>query len=372
MSNYASAKAGDHAREDGTDIRPIVGRVDDPESRQLLNYYAGLFGDEDRFLESDLAEQILRTEATNRMDRAIRDGHAGELEAMMGLSESSVEATGYDMLLDRVRPAAQQILIKGEKGSGKTVMALDIARQLFADMDGELEVATNIRGPDEHDAVTYHDTMSGMLEWVRDTPGEKLLIGDEWSTEMNAHAVPGGDVRQTVSQFINALRKGEGGSTRLIAIGHQHDTDIAKILRVQSDLVVSKAGKADEGLADRARLYDSWQDYQRDDDAVTLRGLSDVPESSPWGADTNYFATFDLDLDAPREQIQKGKLVDDWEQYQEDAEGGDDGELERIVCRGTKSGGDDCQQLTRHESGFCAHHREQQWDGDTDPRRAES
>ncbi|OYR71578.1 hypothetical protein [Halorubrum ezzemoulense] len=368
---YASAKAGDHARDDETEVRPIVGRVDDPATRELLNHYAGLFDSEDQFLESELAEQILRTEATNRMDRAVREGAVNELEAMMGLSESSVEATGYDMLLSRVKPAAQQILIKGEKGSGKTVMALDIARQLYTDMDGELKVATNIRGPNNHDAVSYRDSMSGMLEWVRETPGEKLLIGDEWSSEMNTHAVPGGDVRQTVSQFINALRKGEGGSTRLLVIGHQHDTDIAKILRVQSDLVVQKAGKADEGLADRAYLYDSWQDYQTGDEALTLRGLSDVIESSPWGADTNYFATFDLDLDSPREQIQKGKLVEDWQQYQDDAEGGDDAEPDRIVCRGTKSGGDDCQQLTRHESGFCAHHRPQ-WDGDTDPRRADS
>ncbi|WP_217900865.1 hypothetical protein [Halorubrum ezzemoulense] len=325
---------------------------------------------EDQDLDDGPLAELLRRQTSSDMLRDARQtGDVASMSAATGLSSSSVEATGYDMLLSRVKPAAQQILVKGAKGSGKTVMALDIARQLYREFDGELNVATNIRGPDEHDAVSYHDTMSGMLEWVRETPGEKLLIGDEWSTEMNTHAVPGGDVRQTVSQFINALRKGEGGSTRLLAIGHQHDTDIAKILRVQSDLVVEKAGKADEGLADRAYLYDSWQDYQTGDNAVTLRGLSDVPASSPWGADTNYFATFSLDLDSPREQIQKGKLVEDWEEHQDAAsDDPEDGELRRIKCRGVKDGGDGCNQLTRHVSGFCGHHRDQ-WDGDDDPRR---
>jgi hypothetical protein len=54
------------------------------------------------------------------------------------------------MLLDRCKPAAQQILIKGPKGSGKTVLGLDLMRELYAEFDGEMAFFTNVRGPDDH------------------------------------------------------------------------------------------------------------------------------------------------------------------------------------------------------------------------------
>jgi ATPase family associated with various cellular activities (AAA). len=178
---------------------------------------------------------------------ARKSGDVASMSAATGLSDSSVEATGYDMLLERCKPAAQQILIKGPKGSGKTVLGLDLMRELYAEFDGEMSFFTNVKGPDDHPSVTFGETMSEMLEWVRDTDGEKCVLGDEWSTTMNSHAHPGGDIRQVVSRFINALRKGQGGSTRLIIIGHEHDSDIAAILRTQADVVIEKAGKADEG-----------------------------------------------------------------------------------------------------------------------------
>ena len=180
---------------------------------------------------------MLRLENKSRRGRSLRDltktdefryatrrpenGDVASMSAATGLSDSSVEATGYDMLLKRCKPAAQQILIKGEKGSGKTVLGLDLMRELYAEFDGEMSFYTNVKGSDEHEAVTFGETMSDMLEWVRDTPGEKCVLGDEWSTTMNAQSHPGGDIRQSVNRFINALRKGQGGSTRLIIIGHQ-------------------------------------------------------------------------------------------------------------------------------------------------------
>ncbi|WP_206750609.1 hypothetical protein [Halorubrum sp. ARQ200] len=324
---------------------------------------------EDQGIEDGPLGMLLRRQTSSDMLRsARRSSDVASMSAATGLSDSRVEATGYDLLLKRCKPAAQQILIKGPKGSGKTVLGIDIVRRLFAEFDGELSVATNVRGPDEHEAVTFVETMSGLLEWVRDTKGEKIALMDEWSTTMNAHAHPGGDVRSTVSRFVNALRKGTGGSTRLLIIGHEHDTDIAAILRTQADVVIHKAGKADEGLADQAAVYDGWQSYVKDDEALKIRGLADVPASSTWGADTNYFAYFEPDLDAPREQIKRGKLVKDWQQYQDEAQEEQESDLERIKCRGSKSGGGGCGQLTDHVSGFCGYHRDQ-WNGDDDPRR---
>ncbi|AFZ71423.1 hypothetical protein [Natronobacterium gregoryi] len=315
---------------------------------------------------SPLVQLVSRSSQTDMLRKARQKGHVPSMNAATGLSEQRIDATGYTRLINACKPAAQQILLKGQKGTGKTVAALDIGRRLHAEFDEELSIATNIKGPDEQDDVTFVETMSEMLEWVRDTPGEKLVIGDEWSTTMNAHANPGGQVRQTVSRFINALRKGKGGSTRLLVIGHEHDTDIAAILRTQSDVVIQKDGKADEGMADLATVYDGWQDYLEDDHWFKLRGLQDVPESSVWGADTNYFAHFEIDLDNPHEQIRRGRLVDHWEELQDDTDN-ENGESSEVVCRGVKSDGDDCNALTSHESGFCKYHRDQ-WDGDTDPR----
>lgn len=215
--------------------------------------------------------------------KARQNGHVASMNAATGLSESRVEATGYERLVNACKPAAQQILVKGPKGSGKTVKGLDLSRELYHEFDKELSICTNVKGPDEHEAVTFKETMSGMLEWNRETSGEKVILGDEWSTTMNAHANPGGQVRQTVSRFINALRKGQGGSTRLIIIGHEHDTDIAAILRTQADVVIRADGKASEGMADLATIFDGWNDYQQNDPWFKVRGLRDVPESSVWG-----------------------------------------------------------------------------------------
>lgn len=311
--------------------------------------------------DSPLMSMLGRSSRTQTLQKARSQGHIPTLNAATGLSESSVEATGYDMLINRVSPAAQQILIKGEKGSGKTVLGTDIVRRLYADFDGELSIATNIRGPHEHDAVTFVETMSALLEWVRDTEGEKIALMDEWSTTMNAHAHPGGEIRQTVSRFVNALRKGSGGSTRLLIIGHQHDTDIASILRTQSDVVVEKAGKADEGLADQAAVYPGWEGYIRGEPDFKIRGLQDVPENSVWGADTNYFAYFEPDLDNPREQIKRGQLVENWEEFQETDDPEKESGEERRVCRGERTDGEPCKQTTTHESGYCMPHRDQ-WD----------
>jgi hypothetical protein len=316
--------------------------------------------EQDGLEEGPLAQILRRQTSSDMLREARRNSDVASMSAATGLSSSSVEATGYDMLIDRIRPAAQQVLIKGAKGSGKTVAGLDLCRELYSDFDGDLEIFTNIKGPDEHDAVTFGETMSEMLEWNRDTDGEKVVLGDEWSTTMNSHAHPGGDIRQTVSRFVNALRKGRGGSTRLIIIGHQHDTDISAILRTQADVVVEKAGKADEGLADRAHVFDGWTDYLEGDDSFTVRGLRDVDDDSIWGADTNYFAYFEPDLDNPREQIRRGQLVENWEEYQDDDRADDEEATnDRKRCDGTKTTGDPCNQLTTHQSGYCPHHRHQ-------------
>ncbi|WP_049923898.1 hypothetical protein [Halopiger djelfimassiliensis] len=365
---YKAAELADQLRDGDVEANLESVLSDDPGIGDVL--LACERADLDK--ESPLYDMLARQTATDALRDARRSGDVATMNAATGLSESRVEATGYDMLVSALKPAAQQLLIKGPKGSGKTTKALDLARHLHAEFGGELSVLTNIRGPDEHDDVEYADTLSGMLEWVRDTDGEKLVIGDEWSSTVNAHAHGGGEVRASFSRFINALRKGEGGSTRLIVIGHEHDTDIAAIVRNQSDVVLEADGKVDEGLIDCATVYEGWTDYQRGEPWIKIRGMRDVPESSAWGADTNYFATFELDLDYPAKQIRKGKLIEDWEQYQDDEDADDAGNSAKDYrsCRGEKTDGTDCGATVKHESGYCHAHRSQ-WDGEPDPRLKE-
>ncbi|SEK70364.1 P-loop NTPase family protein [Haloferax larsenii] len=369
-SGWKAAELSDKLRNGDVDANLEGILADDPQVGDVLLACERAELDED----APLYQLLSRQTATDSLRDARLAGDVTTMNTATGLSDTRIEATGYDMLVKALKPAAQQVLIKGPKGSGKTTKALDLTRHLHAEMDGDLSVLTNIKRSDgeeiRHDAVDYADTLSGMLEWVRDTPGEKLVIGDEWSSTVNAHAHGGGEVRASFSRFINALRKGEGGSTRLIVIGHEHDTDIAAILRTQSDVVIQADGKVDDGLIDCATVYDGWEDYQREDHWFRVRGLRDVPHSSDWGVSTNYFATFELDLDDPEKQIKRGRLVEDWQQYQDDADDEEDSTPERVTCRGLKTSGDDCNQLTNHESGFCAHHRNQ-WDGDADPRLTE-
>ncbi|MFC3957879.1 AAA family ATPase [Halovivax cerinus] len=322
---------------------------------------------------SPLVAMLDRTSQSDMLRRARQHGHVPSMNAATGLSESRTDATGYERLVREIKKPASQTLIKGPKGSGKTTKATDLIRELYRDLDGELAVFTNVkmRGMDDLDAVTFGEMVSELLEWNRDTSGEKVALLDEISTTLNAHANPGGDVRRTVSRFINALRKGDGGSTRLLLIGHEHDTDVAAIIREQSDLVIRADGKIDDGLIDCVTVFDGWKAYLQEDKWFAVRGLLDVPDGSPWKVPTNYFAHFELDLDAPEEQIQRGRLIEDWEQYQDghETDGGTD--TGRVSCCGVKANGDDCNSLTDHESGFCAYHREQ-WDGEPDERLQEA
>lgn len=365
-SGYDSARTADEIREGEVDASIDAILADDhPIANMMLAAERADIDSE----ENPLYALLSRGATSHTLRQARKTGHVPTLNAATGLSESRVDATGYDLLVNAVKPAAQQVLVKGPKGSGKSTKAMDLAKRLYHEFDGELSILTNIEGPDDHPAVDYADTLSGMLEWVRDTDGEKLVIGDEWSSTVNAHAHGGGEVRASFSRFINSLRKGKGGSTRLIVIGHEHDTDIASILRHQSDVVIEADGKVDDGLIDCATVFEGWQAYKQGDEWFRVRGLQDVPSSSQWGFSTNYFATFELDLDNPGEQIRKGKLVENWEEYQDDADdptGGEDA-AEYRQCRGTTADGGECGATVTHPSGYCHAHRSQ-WTGDDDPR----
>lgn len=303
--------------------------------------------------EDDRFQRILEREVSRNLREGVVRGHTPALNHLTGVSSNSVDATGYEMLLKACRPAAQQVLLKGPKGSGKTTKALDLIRRLHSDFDGELRVMTNVKGPDEHEDVEFAEDISRYLEFAKE-PGEKVALFDEFSTVGNAYTGQQ-DVEQVMSRVINAFRKSEGGSLRTFYIGHENDNDIHPLVKKQSDVVIQADGKVDEGLIDKATVYRGWSDYKSDEDWFNVHGLEDVPADSPWSFSTNYFAHLEWNLDQPEKQIQRGQLVDNWEKYQEE-EDTDDTPEEIVVCAH-----EDCKATSEQypviaEEEFCPYH----------------
>lgn len=304
--------------------------------------------------------------------------HAGHISKLAALSHGQynnqrIDATGYDLIIKNVKLPAQQIVIKGQKGCGKTTKTMDIVRHLNQEFRGNLKVAGNIldqETADEEgwekgisaDNYQFMEKMSSFLEFAKED-GEKVIIWDEASSKLNQWT-GGSDAKDTIGRVINALRKGEGGSTRLIIIGHEHDTDIASFIRSQTDLVIYAEGKVDEGLIDKATLYEGWKNYQQGKSWIQIEGMRDVPKESDWAFDDNYFAVIDIDLDAPDKQIERGKLIDNWRDYQEEEDDSQEQEdtLERLEskvrCIATKDNGEQCKQTTDHPSEYCKRYHE--------------
>ncbi|MCU4801321.1 hypothetical protein OB920_13150 [Halobacteria archaeon HArc-gm2] len=276
--------------------------------------------------ECALFKDIIGESGTASIQTALRNGQLTELNYWKGITDNRIEATGYEKLVGELIPAAQQMLIKGAKGSGKSTKAADLVSKLHSEFDGNLKVITNIKGLEEHPDVEFAEKMSDYLLFAR-RPGEKVALIDEASTVMAGYASLGGsDVIDQFGRAINALRKGEGGSTRLIIIGHRNDADIAPMLRRQSDVVMYADGKVKEDLIDKATVYGSWDEFKKERSSYKVYGLQDINDDSPWSFESNYFATFEFDLDDPENQIRRGKIVDNWESYQESPPSGESGE----------------------------------------------
>lgn len=352
MSDYVSGQLRDLLDNGDIDL-PVLreaGLVDSDAHDILLRIkrHSPDGTDDDRF------QRILERELSKNVREGVVRGHTPALNHLTGLSSNSVDATGYQMLLKACRPAAQQVLLKGPKGSGKTTKAFDLIRRLHSDFDGELRVMTNVEGPDEHEDVEFAEDISRYLEFAK-APGEKVALFDEFSTVGNAYTGQQ-DVEQVMSRVINAFRKSEGGSLRTMYIGHENDNDIHPLVKKQSDVVIQADGKVDEGLIDNATVYRGWSDYKSDEDWFNVHGLEDVPSDSPWSFSTNYFAHLEWNLDQPEEQIQRGQLIEDWEKYQEGDDAGDEEDEELAVC-----GHDGCKATSEQypviaEEGFCPYH----------------
>lgn len=359
-SGYSAAQLRESLENGDIDILEDSGLLKPHEIDLLLS----MAEHTEDYQDHPLYQKMLRKFLSQNTQQAVQNGNVSKMQYATGIvGNDGIEATGYDMLIKECSPAAHQILIKGAKGTGKTTKAIDICRLLV--QEGVVDkVMTNIKGPDEHDSVEFSEDISRYLEFAKE-PGEKVALFDEFSTSGNAYTGQS-DVEQVMSRVINAFRKSEGGSLRTIYIGHENENDIHPLVKKQSDVVIRADGKVDEGLIDRSTVFKGWKAYKQRDDWITLRRLQDVTQQSDWSFDTNYFAHLEWDLDNPEKQIQRGQLIEGWQQFQESGSN-DETENERVKCRGVKDNDDGCNSLTDHDSGYCQYHRNQ-WDGDIDPR----
>jgi len=317
--------------------------------------------------ESETFNQLLKNVKSEAINSAIEEDDLTKVSAIKGVSDNSVDATGYGMLLERLEPAAQTLILKGPKGSGKSTKMSDLAWKAMDEgivekcmtnlalegfKDGKFEEA-------DYD-VRYSELISDFLEFAKE-PGEKVMLLDELSTVANM-LTSSNDAQDIFVRVINALRKSEGGSCRIIAIGHQNPTDILPALRNNADGVIEAPNKAGEGI-DRANYYKSYDEYQSGDPEFRVRGMQDVSDHSLWGFDDKTFATLELNLDDPENQIKRGQLIDDWEKYQE---GGRKPADTRIFCahggEGAQEGcGASSQQYTellQDDVDYCPYHQD--------------
>lgn len=331
--------------------------------------------DFEKVREQNTKVQMLEYRARNLgVNEAVNEDDITRMSAIKGTdSDDRIDATGYDKLLDLLKPAAQQVLVKGSKGSGKTVKVLTMAAVAVQEgivdkvmmniktkgLDPEIK---HIEVPDELD-IRFGENISDFLEFAKED-GEKLIVGDELSTVANAlggHS----EAQDIFPRVINALRKSVGGSTRLMYVGHNHDTDILPTLKYNADVVIYAEGKKEDGLIDKLSVYrtvgreSAWEKFQDDEYDFKIKNMEDIPEDSPWAVDTNYFAHLEFNLDDPEKQIQRGKIIDDWQQYQDDDDGAQSQEevIEELLNDTCKE--EECPNGTYEGTPYCYSHLRQ-------------
>jgi len=319
--------------------------------------------------ESETFTQLLRNVKSEAINTAIDDDDLTKVSAIKGISDNSVDATGYGMLLDRFEPAAQTLVIKGPKGSGKSTKMSDLAWKAMDEGIVEkcmtnlaLEGFKDGKFEEQGYDVRYSELISDFLEFAKES-GEKVMLLDELSTVANMLGSRN-DAQEIFTSIINALRKSEGGSCRIICIGHQNPTDILPTLRKNANGVIEAPNKAGNGI-DRANFYQDYDEYQNGDPEFRVRGMQDISDHPLWGFDDNTFATLELNLDDPENQIRRGKLIDNWEQYQD---GGGEPAKTRIFCEKEDCNASSQQYTELLEDGvdYCPYHQ------DDDSDRSES
>lgn len=299
-SPYAAAEGREFLRGELADksnefVREFAGLVDDPDTLDLLNYYCSLWADEgEDFLDSRLAQVILRNASTQAIDRAYRDGNVSMLKGMTGLTDQSRD--GEDLLTDAAKRLADEGaigLVLGPPGSGKTSLTLDVAR-IWAARTGGLLIGNT--GWDGFDAVVNSDRE--LLETMAENEGQVLAVIDETAQDLSGF----GEDNKLAEAFSDALtfvRKREedhGPHAKrgsVLMVNHTR-TKTAKCFRDLATFAVEKPSRNDPG---RARLLDSDGGKDVFEEEYTAKGITDTRESYPEWEGSEFNIVLDGDDD---------------------------------------------------------------------------
>lgn len=279
---YAAAQGREFLRnalkgKENAHIYEYAGLIDDPETLDLLNYYCSLWADVgENFLETRLAEIVIRNAATRTTDRAYREGNVSQLQGMVGLT--SRQEDGDDALARMARALTNEgfvALVVGSPGSGKTAMTLDIARIWKALTGGH--VVTNIEswaGADGH--VGSSDELKAAMG---ERSGKVLAVIDEGSQSLTSR---GSEAKQSnaFAKDLKYVRKREDGDRHakqgsVVVIGHTRKDTAADIRRVASAMW-EKPSRKDPG---RVNILESDGGKDSFEQVAEFKGITDTAES---------------------------------------------------------------------------------------------
>ncbi len=257
-------------------IHEFAGLIGDRETLDLLNYGAALWRDEDEeFLETRLAEEIVQSAATRNMDQAFRDGNSSLLNGAVGLTDRS--EGGSEILSDaasRLENEGAIGLVFGPPGSGKTAVTLDVART-WAARTGGLVVGNT--GWDGYDEVVRSDTE--LLEAMASTPKPVLAVIDETAQELSGFG-SSSKAAEEFSDSLTFIRKREEShgphpkKGSVLMVNHTRKKT-AKAFRDLASFGIEKPSRDDPG---RAKLLDSEADTDQFEEIRTYKGISDTRE----------------------------------------------------------------------------------------------
>lgn len=311
---YAAAQGREYLRnqlrgKENTRIYEFAGLIDDPDTLDLLNHYCSLWEDVgENFLDTRMAEIIVKNAATRTTDRAFRAGNVSQLQGMVGLTNNASD--GKDAIMqaaDRLSDEGAIYLVLGPPGSGKTAFSLDAIQAWKAITGGT--VLANVECDVADAIVTDSETMK---EEMATTQGPVIQLIDEAGQTLTSR----GSEQQDTDKFAKELkyvRKQRDGDQyakkgSVLLIGHTDRDTAAEIRRLASG-AFQKPSRKDPG---KVRFLESEGGSDTFEQTAEFQGVTDTAASYNEHEASHFAVIEDDDEDGPQldaEQVRREEAI---------------------------------------------------------------